>query len=151
VYNFIYKGNENLVLTDQLFDEVGLISDQPSVSEQLPLVEQRLAQTHRELGTNLQLQRRDINLIEEDMQQYPLNIASEVLRPQITQIKVIASQCYQFTVCVSLCTILFTLTIRNHSFCYMNYEFLLQFSHLQVHVIVTPFKICHKIYIYNCI
>jgi hypothetical protein len=50
-------------------------------------------QTHRELGTNLQLQRRNINLIEEDMNQYPLNIASEMLRPQISQIKVtVASQ-----------------------------------------------------------
>jgi hypothetical protein len=74
--------------TGQLFDDSGLISEQPSVSEQLPLVEQRLAQTHRELGNNLQLQRRNINLIEEDMNQYPLNIASEVLRPQISQIKV---------------------------------------------------------------
>jgi hypothetical protein len=64
------------------------MSEQPSVSEQLPLVEQRLVQTHRELGTNLQLQRQNINLIEEDMNQYPLNIASEVLRPQISQIKV---------------------------------------------------------------
>lgn len=79
--------------TGQLFDDAGLISEQPSVSEQLPLVEQRLVQTHRELGTNLQLQRRNINLIEEDMNQYPLNIASEVLRPQISQIKVtVASQ-----------------------------------------------------------
>lgn len=77
-------------LTGQLFDDAGLISEQPSVSEQLPLVEQRLVQTHRELGTNLQLQRRNINLIEEDMNQYPLNIASEVLRPQISQIKVTA-------------------------------------------------------------
>jgi hypothetical protein len=76
------------LLTGQLFDDAGLISEQPSVSEQLPLVEQRLVQTHRELGTNLQLQRRNINLIEEDMNQYPLNIASEVLRPQISQIKV---------------------------------------------------------------
>jgi hypothetical protein len=40
-------------LTGQLFDDAGLISEQPSVSEQLPLVEQRLVQTHRELGTNL--------------------------------------------------------------------------------------------------
>nr|UDN65263.1 methoprene-tolerant protein isoform 1 [Prorhinotermes simplex] len=73
--------------TGPLFDGMGSIPEQSSVSEQLPLVEQRLAQTHRELGTSLQLQRRNINLIEDDMQQYPLNIASEVLRPQISQIK----------------------------------------------------------------
>jgi hypothetical protein len=84
-----------IFLTGQLFDDVGLVPEQPSVSEQLPLVEQRLVQTHRELGTNLQLQRRNINLIEEDMQQYPLNIASKVLRPQISQIKVNMSQCCQ--------------------------------------------------------
>ncbi|XP_023727039.1 neuronal PAS domain-containing protein 2 isoform X2 [Cryptotermes secundus] len=85
----LLAGNTSMLLppTGQLFDDAGLISEQPSVSEQLPLVEQRLVQTHRELGTNLQLQRRNINLIEEDMNQYPLNIASEVLRPQISQIK----------------------------------------------------------------
>jgi hypothetical protein len=89
-------------LTGQLFDEAGLISEQPSVSEQLPLVEQRLVQTHRELGTNLQLQRRNINLIEEDMNQYPLNIASEVLRPQISQIKVTVAKptCCKLLLCV---------------------------------------------------
>ncbi|XP_021933096.1 neuronal PAS domain-containing protein 2-like, partial [Zootermopsis nevadensis] len=85
----LLAGNTSMLLppTGQLFDDVGLVSEQPSVNEQLPLVEQRLVQTHRELGTNLQLQRRNINLIEEDMQQYPLNIASKVLRPQISQIK----------------------------------------------------------------
>lgn len=85
----LLAGNTSMLLppTGQLFDDAGLISEQPSVSEQLPLVEQRLVQTHRDLGTNLQLQRRNINLIEEDMNQYPLNIASEVLRPQISQIK----------------------------------------------------------------
>ncbi|XP_069684148.1 aryl hydrocarbon receptor nuclear translocator homolog isoform X2 [Periplaneta americana] len=85
----LLTGNTSMLLppTGQLFEDVGIIPEQPSVSEQLPLVEQRLVQTHRELGTSLQLQRRNINLIEEDMQQYPLNIASEVLRPQISQIK----------------------------------------------------------------
>jgi hypothetical protein len=82
--------------TGPLFDGVGSLPEQSSVSEQLPLVEQRLAQTHRELGTSLQLQRRNINLIEDDMQQYPLNIASEVLRPQISQIKAITSCSFTF-------------------------------------------------------
>ena len=72
-----------------MFDDI--IPEQPAASEQFPLVsmDQRIVQTHRELGTSLQMQRRDINMIEENMQQFPLNIASEVLRPQISQIKVI--------------------------------------------------------------
>ncbi|PSN54894.1 hypothetical protein C0J52_10267 [Blattella germanica] len=70
-----------------LLDDI--MPEQPTVSDQLPLVsmDQRLVQTHRELGTSLQMQRRDINLIEENMQQFPLNIATEMLRPQISQIK----------------------------------------------------------------
>ena len=79
----------------QCFSVIGfyddIIPEQPTESEQLPLVsmDQRIVQTHRELGTNLQMQRRDINMIEENMQQFPLNIASEMLRPQISQIKVL--------------------------------------------------------------
>jgi len=90
--------------TGPLFDGVVSIPEQSSVSEQLPLVEQQLAQTHRDLGTTLQLQRRNINLIEDDMQQYPLNIASEVLRPQISQIKAITSCNFTF---LDQCTLIF--------------------------------------------
>jgi hypothetical protein len=82
---------------------VGSIPEQSSVSEHLPLVEQRLAQTHRELGTSLQLQKQNINLIEDNMQQYPLSIAREVLKPQISQIKAITSCNFTF---LNQCTLI---------------------------------------------
>ncbi|KAJ9598435.1 hypothetical protein L9F63_010879, partial [Diploptera punctata] len=84
----LFTGNTNMLLSSSgLYDDI--IPEQPTESEQLPLVtmDQRIVQTHRELGTSLQMQRRDINIIEENMQQFPLNIASEMLRPQISQIK----------------------------------------------------------------